>query len=179
MQITLNGEPRDTVDGLTVAALLGELELQGKRLAVEVNEDVVPRSEHPRHVLRPGDRVEIVHNGRVVKTIAAEDPADRIDFEESMHVEGPGWLVARAYPPTGQSWWGQPGAAHTSPIYLRAGDRRLIKPDSVNRLIQVLQEGKRRAASSRMYKSGEQKQEVLDFYDAGIGRYQALLESAE
>ena len=61
MQITLNGEPRDAMDGLTIAALLGELALEGKRLAVEVNEDVIPRSEHDGHVLRPGDRVEIVH----------------------------------------------------------------------------------------------------------------------
>ena len=61
MQITVNGEIRDAAEGLTVAALLGELELAGKRLAVEVNEDVIPRSQHPGHALRDGDRVEIVH----------------------------------------------------------------------------------------------------------------------
>ena len=61
MQITVNGETRDAAEGLTVAALLGELELAGKRLAVEVNEDVIPRSQHPGHALRDGDRVEIVH----------------------------------------------------------------------------------------------------------------------
>jgi sulfur carrier protein len=61
MQITVNGEIREAAEGLTVAALLGELELAGKRLAVEVNEDVIPRSDHPRHALREGDRVEIVH----------------------------------------------------------------------------------------------------------------------
>jgi len=61
MQITVNGEIRDADEGLTLAALLGELELAGKRLAVEVNEDVIPRSQHPAHALREGDRVEIVH----------------------------------------------------------------------------------------------------------------------
>jgi len=61
MQITVNGEIRDAGEGLTLAALLGELELAGKRLAVEVNEDVIPRSQHPVHALREGDRVEIVH----------------------------------------------------------------------------------------------------------------------
>ena len=61
MQIVLNGEGREARDGLTVAALLDELALEGKRLAVEVNEDVIPRSEHPAHALRDGDRVEIVH----------------------------------------------------------------------------------------------------------------------
>jgi sulfur carrier protein len=61
MQISINGQPRSAPDGFTIAALLGELELHGKRLAVEVNEDVIPRSEHPAHVLCEGDRVEIVH----------------------------------------------------------------------------------------------------------------------
>ncbi len=61
MQILLNGKPRDAADGTTIAVLLGELELVGRRLAVEVNEDVIPRSRHPEHALREGDRVEIVH----------------------------------------------------------------------------------------------------------------------
>ena len=61
MQISINGQARSAAEGLTVAALLGELELLGKRLAVEVNEDVIPRSEHPAYVLCDGDRVEIVH----------------------------------------------------------------------------------------------------------------------
>ena len=61
MQIELNGQSRDAGDGLTVVALLQELELQGKRLAVEVNECVIPRSEHASHVLCEGDHVEIVH----------------------------------------------------------------------------------------------------------------------
>ena len=61
MQISINGQPRSAPAGFTIAALLSELELHGKRLAVEVNEDVIPRSEHPAHVLCEGDRVEIVH----------------------------------------------------------------------------------------------------------------------
>ncbi|MFT5172597.1 MAG: sulfur carrier protein [Gammaproteobacteria bacterium] len=61
MQISINGQARNAPGGFTIAALLGELELQGKRLAVEVNEDVIPRSEHSAHVLCDGDRVEIVH----------------------------------------------------------------------------------------------------------------------
>ena len=61
MQIILNGESKQARDGTTVAALLDELALAGKRLAVEVNEDVIPRSEHADHRLSDGDRVEIVH----------------------------------------------------------------------------------------------------------------------
>jgi thiazole synthase len=63
LTITLNGEPRDlsTASGPpTVAILLGELDLAGKRVAVEVNGDVVPRDAHDRHALAAGDRVEVV-----------------------------------------------------------------------------------------------------------------------
>jgi sulfur carrier protein len=58
-QITLNGEPRNLAAPASIASLLQELQLRG-RLAVEVNGTIVPRSEHPRHGLAAGDRVEII-----------------------------------------------------------------------------------------------------------------------
>ncbi len=61
MQIMLNGDPHVVADGATVASLVEQLDLAGKRLAVEVNEEVVPRSRHGEHVLESGDQVEIVH----------------------------------------------------------------------------------------------------------------------
>lgn len=60
MNIVLNGEERGLDEALTLRALIDALELTGKRLAVEVNEEVVPRSEHGQYRLRDGDRVEIV-----------------------------------------------------------------------------------------------------------------------
>ena len=60
MQIELNGESRDVPDDLDVAGLLTLLELAGRRVAVEVNREIVPRSDHAGHRLHPGDRVEVV-----------------------------------------------------------------------------------------------------------------------
>ena len=60
MEIVLNGEKQTVPPGCTIAQLLETLHLQEKRLAVEVNVAVVPRSEHRRYRLQPGDRVEIV-----------------------------------------------------------------------------------------------------------------------
>jgi sulfur carrier protein len=60
MEISVNGELQRLVGGTTVAMLLDGMGLAGRRVAVEVNEAIVPRSEHERHVLRPGDRVEVV-----------------------------------------------------------------------------------------------------------------------
>ena len=61
MDIVLNGEPRAARAGLSLAVLLDELGLAGKRLAVEVNRDIVPRGEHATRLLADGDRVEIIH----------------------------------------------------------------------------------------------------------------------
>jgi len=61
MQIQVNGEAMEFGDGATVSDLIQRMALEGKRLAVEVNEDIVPRSEHPQFSLSDGDRVEVVH----------------------------------------------------------------------------------------------------------------------
>ena len=61
MQIILNGDPHAVADGATVAELIGQLDLAGRRLAVEINDEVVPRSRHAECALASGDRVEIVH----------------------------------------------------------------------------------------------------------------------
>lgn len=61
MKITVNGDPRDVADALTVRALI-ELEgLGAGPVAVERNGDVVPRKEHATTVIAEGDAIEIVH----------------------------------------------------------------------------------------------------------------------
>lgn len=60
MNLTVNGEPL-VFNGSTLADLLVQLELTGRRIAVEVNQDIVPKGEHATHVLRDNDRIEIVH----------------------------------------------------------------------------------------------------------------------
>jgi sulfur carrier protein len=61
LTISLNGKPHSVGSAPTVAALLEELGFAGRGgLAVEVNEEVVPRSEHGSRELREGDRVEVV-----------------------------------------------------------------------------------------------------------------------
>jgi sulfur carrier protein len=61
MDIILNGEPQTLPGPCTVLALLESRDLAGRRVAVEVNGDIVPRSLHPEHALKDGDRIEIVH----------------------------------------------------------------------------------------------------------------------
>jgi sulfur carrier protein len=60
MTFTLNGQASEAPAGLTVSQLIERLQLTGKRLAVELNGDILPRSEHATTVLADGDRIEIV-----------------------------------------------------------------------------------------------------------------------
>jgi sulfur carrier protein len=60
MRLRLNGEARECRTGVTVADLVAELGLGERRIAVEVNRDVLPREAYA-HALRDGDEVEIVH----------------------------------------------------------------------------------------------------------------------
>ena len=60
MEITVNGQPRRVSDGTTVIELLEDLGLAGKYVAVEVNQQVIPRARHADHRLKAGDRLEIV-----------------------------------------------------------------------------------------------------------------------
>jgi sulfur carrier protein len=58
--VVVNGQPREFAGPLTVAELLGKLELPGRGVAVEVNLQIVPRSRHAEHQLADGDQLEIV-----------------------------------------------------------------------------------------------------------------------
>lgn len=60
MDILLNGETTSVADDCSVAGLLAQLDLGGKKIAVEVNLDIVPRSQFAEHRLQAGDKVEIV-----------------------------------------------------------------------------------------------------------------------
>ena len=60
IRILLNGAPREFPAPLTFAQLLDELELAGRRLAVERNGEIVPGSRFPDERLGDGDRIEVV-----------------------------------------------------------------------------------------------------------------------
>jgi len=60
MQIQVNGELVELADEATLMDLINKLALEGKRYAIEVNEEIVARSEHEEYSLSVGDQVEVV-----------------------------------------------------------------------------------------------------------------------
>ena len=61
MTVRLNGETRECREGMTLADLLAELGLGAKRIAVEMNRDIIPREDYAQCRLQSGDEIEIVH----------------------------------------------------------------------------------------------------------------------
>ena len=59
--ITVNGETREVPAGESLAALLRAIGLDTRKVAVERNEEIVPRSTYPEVALAAGGRLEIVH----------------------------------------------------------------------------------------------------------------------
>src|SRR5579864_8853675 len=74
LTLTVNGELKTLPAAATVAELLERLGFDARRVAVEVNREVVPARERPRRVLAAGDAVEVV---TFVGGGPAAPPADR------------------------------------------------------------------------------------------------------
>jgi sulfur carrier protein len=60
IEIQVNGEPRTAAANLTIAGLLGDLNIRPDQVAVELNLEVLDRAEFDRRSLRAGDRLEII-----------------------------------------------------------------------------------------------------------------------
>ena len=61
MEITVNGQQQNVPDAYTAAQLVDDMGLAGKRIAMEINLEIVPRSIYAQHTLQSGDKIEIVH----------------------------------------------------------------------------------------------------------------------
>jgi len=61
MIIYVNGETRDCAENSKVADVVADLELTGKKIAIELNKEILPSQQYTTQILQTGDRLEIVH----------------------------------------------------------------------------------------------------------------------
>ncbi|WP_149536297.1 sulfur carrier protein ThiS [Siccirubricoccus phaeus] len=61
VMLTVNGEARSVPEGTSVAGLLAQIGLAERKVAVERNLEIVPRSRYAETLLAAGDAIEIVH----------------------------------------------------------------------------------------------------------------------
>ena len=58
--LQINGKPEQLPPGSSVAQLITALQLEGKRVAIELNGEIVPKSRHAATALKDGDKLEVV-----------------------------------------------------------------------------------------------------------------------
>lgn len=61
MEVIVNGRQVELAEPASLVELLDQLGHAERRVAVEVNREIVPRSQHGSFLLSPGDRIELVH----------------------------------------------------------------------------------------------------------------------
>jgi sulfur carrier protein len=61
MKIVLNGETRQVAPGSTLSEMLAAAGYANRRIAVEINREIVPKSVHEQRLIRDGDHIEVVH----------------------------------------------------------------------------------------------------------------------
>ena len=60
MRISINKELISLPDNITVSKMLEKLEIEKKFIAVEINLNIIPKSDYDSHILRENDSVEII-----------------------------------------------------------------------------------------------------------------------
>ena len=60
MELTVNGKRRTATDGATITALLAELHINPRRVAVQLNQRIIKRELYERTALQAGDTLEII-----------------------------------------------------------------------------------------------------------------------
>ena len=60
IKVTVNGEPVETETEMTIKRLLESVDVPPNYLAVEINQEVVPREEHETQLVNDGDEIEVV-----------------------------------------------------------------------------------------------------------------------
>jgi len=60
ISVFINGAPKTFDYPISVADLITSMQLTGKRIAIECNNEIVPRSQFAQHLLADGDKLEVV-----------------------------------------------------------------------------------------------------------------------
>ena len=61
MNIVINGVEKTYTSSLTLETLLNELDQSSKKVAIEVNEEIIPRSQYKNKLVVDGDKIEIIN----------------------------------------------------------------------------------------------------------------------
>jgi hypothetical protein len=116
--------------------------------------------------LEPYEVLEIIVNGKVVRSARPAGGKFEARIEETIEVDRGGWIAARAHGPKmlsyGATWWQMPVFAHTSPVYLNMPGRPAPARESAGILLEQLGYLERWAESRANFPTTQNKNEALD-----------------
>jgi hypothetical protein len=117
------------------------------------------------------ERLEIIQNGRVVRTITASPNRGKLSADFETSVSGPSWLAARCFE--------QPGTtirfAHTSPIYVEQGVQRLVVAEDARFFIEWIDREIGYYEKQEGFRSQQDRQDMLSFFRKAREVYATLL----
>ncbi|MBM3727142.1 MAG: hypothetical protein FJW40_17180 [Acidobacteria bacterium] len=123
MEFTVDG--REAGDTLTLAPGKARVRVRARAVSIE-----------------PYDVLEIVHNGRVIRTVRPSGGRNLAVLDEVLEVDRGGWMAARAWGRKmlqyGETWWKMPVMGHTSPVYLSMAGRPARAVESARILLEQL-----------------------------------------
>lgn len=132
--------------------------------------------------LEPYERLDIVYNGKVIRTVHPSGPHFEAVIDEPIEVERGGWLAARAHGNKmleyGLTWWKIPVFAHTSPIYLEMSGRPAASREAAELFLDQLGYLQKWLQTDANFPTQENKKEALDRVARARAIY-ARLSSAE
>ena len=115
--------------------------------------------------LEPYDQLEIIHNGKVVRSVKPSGAHSMAAIDESIEVERGGWIAARAHGRKmleyGATWWKMPVLAHSSPVYLDMPGRPAASAESAGLFLDQLDFLERWAEKDARFPLPENKSEAL------------------
>ena len=158
LELSAAGQPI----GGTIAAKAGdEIRIQGRAIA--------------RQEFR---RVELIHNGAVVYSAAAKRDAGHssASVEHTLRISGSGWLALRVPDDAGQSELGKPLFAHTSPIYIEVGGRRLFQPEVARGMLTEMQASLAKIQQQAVFADDQERDSVLRVYRDAAAAWQKRID---
>jgi hypothetical protein len=160
-----------TTSGPLLLLTVGDANV-GDELEVEKGDTLsINVSAWSRH---PLGRVEVVSNDQVIATIETQATTETIAME--IVVDEPRWIVARASRSDSFDALSGPDIAHTSAVYVNVDGRGVFKPEAAQGWIANAQQHRARLVEKANFENDDQRAEALAHIDAGIARYQQLID---
>jgi hypothetical protein len=156
------------------------LQVNGKKPGevIELDAPTTVKIEASAHARFPLERLELIQNGRVVKTQPgrAGEPG-RIELSHAVRVDEPAWFALRSDAST-KSEFQRTLFAHTSPVYVNYQRRGVFNVEAALALLKQIEDGQAAVTGRGRFSSPAAQQKVLALYDEAAADLKKRLQSA-